>query len=1103
MFDKDTVSLISEAQTLEGLNLEELPQRLTEAYAAIVAARIGFQEGDEDAALKKKIRDTVDEMRRIAFTHEAFVAAFPERANRVASAFVAGAAHHVCLLAQKSNTEEDPASTLGLESVSPAVSATLLFLIAESSADAAEMAKSINIRSDDLVEVSLLTAIINLANGRLQPVLDAPLPATDILLAAEPVKQATSALFYMLLKGIKALAAEILGVTPDGTLSATVQFENVKLLCSQPIADIFEEGTVEPVNIYTGPLHLASLLVAVSKDLPATALIHTPAPSGVDGTRWADLIGKLAKRRPYLWRNHREAIGAGYLTPGTSAVVSFPTGAGKSTLAELKIASALLRGVKVVFLAPTLALVDQTAKALAATFSQAHVEQERAGDFLSLLATESLPEISVMTPERCLAILSFDRDIFADFGLMIFDECHLLHPRDQDYSRRSVDAMLCLLNFTAVTPEADLLLLSAMMKNAAGIAGWIASISQRPCLALDLTWKPTRQVRGCVVYASDRIIALNTRLREARRDAQTLGAPASVRRDMTARPLGFFCLRQTWQSNAVDDYTLLPLLDHEVQLATATSTGKGKAWYLTPNGNEVASAIAAATATQNLKTLIFTQTIPLCNSAVKDVDTLLPASNVTLTDEEARLLNHAATEMGGEQHLYIRVAGGQLLSASACHHGLLLPTERNLHESLFKRSDGISVLAATSTLAQGMNLPSEVVLIAGDRRFDAGAKKMEQLEAHELLNAAGRAGRAGEGSYGFVLVVPGKVIHFDNETSNIHNYWVDLKAIFSQSDQCLDIEDPFTYLLDKIHATTEPLSALELYFLSRLPLDTEDETSSPGDPVREFLGRSYGAYQARQRADQAWIDSRIATALSARSAGTEDAGALTWIERLAAAAGVQVAIIRNLGDAITASPLSAAATTVDWRGWVFTWLSQSPDLIPQLIRRENLEGLFGKPYKDLTEDTQRGVYALPKIQGLLTGWMEGKTLAELEVLFGTPAPKVGKCENAREFVIRMVSEVAYIFGVVSQVVRAQKIDETGEGEIPLSIGTLGACVREGFDQVEKLILHYQFTPRLARIETHQKFDLIREFLPAASSAEDFARITLRLKAALATYELLS
>lgn len=42
-----------------------------------------------------------------------------------------------------------------------------------------------------------------------------------------------------------------------------------------------------------------------------------------------------------------------------------------------------------------------------------------------------------------------------------------------------------------------------------------------------------------------------------------------------------------------------------------------------------------------------------------------------------------------------------------------------------------------------MNLPAEIVIIAGDSRFDLKAEKMQALEAHEVLNAAGRAGRAG------------------------------------------------------------------------------------------------------------------------------------------------------------------------------------------------------------------------------------------------------------------------------------------------------------------------------------------------------------------------
>src|SRR3546814_5640365 len=98
-----------------------------------------------------------------------------------------------------------------------------------------------------------------------------------------------------------------------------------------------------------------------------------------------------------------------------------------------------------------------------------------------------------------------------------------------------------------------------------------------------------------------------------------------------------------------------------------------------------------------------------------------------------------------------------------------------------------------------MNLPSEVVIISGDSRFDSGIDKMQKLEAHELLNAAGRAGRAGEGAQGFVLLVPSKVIDFDDKKNEINNHWIELQAIFEQSDQCLVIDDPMRHVLDQIH----------------------------------------------------------------------------------------------------------------------------------------------------------------------------------------------------------------------------------------------------------------------------------------------------------------
>lgn len=1097
MFDADTVALISSAPQLPGLDLKDLPRRLTDAYATLVSARIRLRELADTHQLPDDVTTVARQMNRLAFSQEALVSAIGDRENRAAAAFVAGAAHHVVLLAEKIGTTSPRASSLSLEGISPEVSATILFLIAESSADAAEMAKSIETETDDVIEAALLSAIVHLANGQLQDIVGTPLPNAEKVLAGDPYGRAVRSLYFMLLRGVRLLASGMLGLDAKDAVGeqgdATDLFEQVKALCIEPL-DVFADESAPPCSVYPGPWHLASLLSSASKDLAASALVNTPPPPGLDGGQWLTLMKRITTRRPYLWRNHRQAISAGYLRPGVSVAISFPTGAGKSTLAELKIAAALLRGQKVVFLAPTLALVDQTANALRVTFPDSEVLRERTDDLILEADDNGLPAISVMTPERCLATLSFDREAFTGVGLLVFDECHLLHPRQTNASRRSIDAMLSVLNFVIVAPEADLLFLSAMMMNTQEMADWMAELTGRQCLPLTLTWKPTRQVRGCVVYGDEEISALNQRLRETRAQVNNKDAPAALKRELTVYPYGFFCLHQTWQSQARKDYALLPLLDDLVTLSTGT-TRRGD-WYLTPNGNQVAAAIAAATAEQGLKTLVFTQTVTLANSAAKALSKVLDVPRCDLTDEERDLYLTAVDEAGGTDYLYIEVdKKDRLISSSACHHGLLLPAERNLHESLFRRKDGINVLVATSTLAQGMNLPSEVVIIGGDSRFDSEADRMQRLEAHELLNAAGRAGRAGDASYGVVLVVPSKVVNFDDKANRIHSHWADLRSIFAQSDQCLTIDDPLTALLDQIHDAVSPKSDMAMYLLRRLPVSSSADQEVHDAPARGLLGRSFAAFRARQKGDAQWVQSRIDSAMALRREDPDTPHVLTWADRLAASAGVPVAIIRELGEPFS-EEINPGATVADWYAWLVHWLMHRPQLIPVLIRPESLEGLFGTAYKKLDDDRDRGAYAAGRLFSLLDRWIAGDTLVGIERTFGTNESRLGKCESAREFVLRMLPELSYIFGLPAQIYQAVSIERGESGGMPLALGLLGTCVRQGFDNTDKVVLRRYLPGRPARRAVHRKYGEIAPVLQNAPFGEDFRGAYRRIASAV-------
>ncbi|MFP3339706.1 hypothetical protein R0J91_17140, partial [Micrococcus sp. SIMBA_131] len=88
-----------------------------------------------------------------------------------------------------------------------------------------------------------------------------------------------------------------------------------------------------------------------------------------------------------------------------------------STLAELKIAVSLLSGSKAIVLAPTLALVDQTAFTLKNAFKDFSVYGDLDEDIVFTDIVE-LPEIIVTTPERCLMLQSLQPEAFYDIGLI-------------------------------------------------------------------------------------------------------------------------------------------------------------------------------------------------------------------------------------------------------------------------------------------------------------------------------------------------------------------------------------------------------------------------------------------------------------------------------------------------------------------------------------------------------------------------------------------------------------------------------------------------------------------------------------------------------------
>ena len=171
MFDPVTIDLIAAAPPLDDLDLEALPRRFTNVFAEIVAARVRLRGVANPEERSEALIALLDEMRRLAAAQELLVATAPERADRAAAAFVAGTAHQLCLMAEVVAADEDRREPyVDAIRVAPEICATLLFLIADSQSDAAEMAKRLATDSEDLsAEAQLIRAIGDLAAGAFRP----------------------------------------------------------------------------------------------------------------------------------------------------------------------------------------------------------------------------------------------------------------------------------------------------------------------------------------------------------------------------------------------------------------------------------------------------------------------------------------------------------------------------------------------------------------------------------------------------------------------------------------------------------------------------------------------------------------------------------------------------------------------------------------------------------------------------------------------------------------------------------------------------------------------------------------------------------------------
>ncbi|MFC8728200.1 DEAD/DEAH box helicase [Streptomyces bacillaris] len=421
-----------------------------------------------------------------------------------------------------------------------------------------------------------------------------------------------------------------------------------------------------------------------------------------------------------VWPSQRTALDAGLLDARAhNLTVTMPTSAGKTHIAEWAILHALAHtgetddsplGLILRFLDPPLAVYVVPTRALAA-----QVERHLAASLeLVGLRVSSLfggaehvryenqlldhTDVLVVTTEKLDLLLRNTPELAGRLRLVLVDEGHSI-----DRSARGLRLEMVLTRIRRTTPQARIVLLSAVLPNGEDIARWLEPTADGTNHA-KIDWSPSQLRTGVFSWQGQDKDGQTGSIHYGTAQDRDFFVPKVLTRRLTRTRLFPRDLKDVAAALALHFERLGPVLISTTQPAYAQ---------------------AAARALQ---------------TALDKTDTPgLGGRNQR--DQRQALSERIAEHLGEEHELTAMVTQG-----IAYHHGTIPQPVRHLLERSY-RDGALRVLCATSTLSQGMNLPVKTVLVHSTWR------NQEQIGVREFWNAAGRAGRAFQETEGHVVLI--------------------------------------------------------------------------------------------------------------------------------------------------------------------------------------------------------------------------------------------------------------------------------------------------------------------------------------------------------------
>jgi ATP-dependent RNA helicase HelY len=397
----------------------------------------------------------------------------------------------------------------------------------------------------------------------------------------------------------------------------------------------------------------------------------------------------------------REALNA--VAAGHSVVVTAPTGAGKTVVADGSIALAISKGTRAFYTTPIKALSNQKFSDLISVHGE---------DAVGLLTGDNVingdAAIVVMTTEVLRNMIYEGSAALDALGVVVLDEVHYLADRNRGSVWEEV-----IIHLDRSIP---LVCLSATIANASEFTDWVAA-RRGPT---DLVVEEHRPVPLTSMYM----------WRDRNSEHGTHMLPVFAR-------------------NGRPNPTISKLLSR--------SRGRRQR-FSTPRRVEVVRELAD---TNLLPAIYFLFSRKGCDQTAEMVAGA--GLGLTTSDEKDAIREIAARHVAHLSEADLAVLGYErwvstLERGAAPHHAGLVPAFKEAAEELFLKGF-IKVVAATETLALGINMPARTVVLESLSKFNG--ESHELLQPSDYTQLTGRAGRRGIDEHGTAVVLHSSYVPFE------------------------------------------------------------------------------------------------------------------------------------------------------------------------------------------------------------------------------------------------------------------------------------------------------------------------------------------------------